>query len=265
MDDETLRQELIERYLNGELKEAERSEFETRLENDPVLAHDLRFAQSLSELEEREEELLFRENLSAILHDIKKENESENMKYGHVNLIPEKKAILLLSKYRIAALLVILLSITALLFFLLKSSGKKEDQLFAQYFQPYSVDFISRSESDSLASLSRAFAAYNKADYPAAIQLFEKYTRDFPYNEIAGFFLGISLIAESEYPKAEAYLNKLTESPSGSLQEQAAWYLALIALKTDKERQSVINMFRKIAESGKYKVDEAAKIVAELQ
>jgi len=265
MDDETLRQELIERYLNGELNEAERSEFETRLEIDPVLAHDLRFAQSFSELEEREEELLFRENLSAIIHDIKKEDESAHTKDEHLNLNPERKAILLFSKYRIAALFVILLSIVALLFYLVRSSDTKEDRLFAQYFQPYSVDFISRSENDSLAVLNHAFIAYENSDYITAIQLFEKNLSDFPAYEIASFFLAMSLIAESEYSKAEAYLIKLAENPSGSFNEQAEWYLALIALKTGKDRQTLIHIFRKIAESGKYKSDEAAKIIAGLQ
>jgi polyhydroxyalkanoate synthesis regulator phasin len=47
--------------------------------------------------------------------------------------------------------------------------------------------------------------------------------------------------------------------------EQAQWYYALAALKTGIEKEKVIQLFSTIAASGKFKSEEAKRIIAELK
>jgi hypothetical protein len=70
---------------------------------------------------------------------------------------------------------------------------------------------------------------------------------------------------QKQFERACGMLSLLANQPGGSMFEQAQWYYALAALKTGIENEKVIQLFSTIAASGKFKSEEAKRIIAELK
>lgn len=265
MNEDYTREEWIEKYLDNALDEKRRAEFEQKLHEDPQLAQALQFEKNFRLLEKQEDEMIFREKLNETINTYRYQETGTKTSEPDLSNKENKKTLRFFQNYfRVAATFLALVSLALLLFFLLRSTKTQEDKLFGQYFEPYATDFISRSGDDTLVFPVKALFAYSEGDYPSAINLLEEKRLEFPDNEMILFYLGISCLADDQFSKAESCFSLLRENPSGSFYEQAKWYYALTLLKTGKDRQFLIILFRQIEREGKFKAKESAEIARRL-
>jgi tetratricopeptide (TPR) repeat protein len=265
MNENFTREELIEKYLNGELDEAGRIEFEEKLRTDSEFAEIYSFEKNFKNLEGTERELVFRENLSTILDSVRQEDKFGDYEPKIIKPESSHRMTKFFSyKYRIAAAVLVLISLSVILFYLLTNSGSREDRLFARYYESYPVDFISRSDTDSIA-LESAYVLYQNRDFQSALSVFIRELAEHPENENIRFYAGICYMNQKQFERACGMLSLLANQPGGSMFEQAQWYYALAALKTGIEKEKVIQLFSTIAASGKFKSEKAKRIIAELK
>ncbi|MCX2743230.1 tetratricopeptide repeat protein [Mangrovivirga sp. M17] len=232
-----IKEELIDRYLAGELNKEEESDFEKMMDDDPSIAKEVEFRKELKLALKKSERIQIKEMLS----------DSEK---------PEGKSINVNWPMYLAAASVAFIFITGLWFFVLNDKPDP-DELYTAYYAPYEnvVQPIERSESIKNLE-TEAFLAYEEGDYNRARALFttlEK-ERNEPYLQL---YLGVTLMSTDDHPLAIDYFIKYIQS-DGKLKDRAMWYLSLAYLKTGETEKTVRTLEDLIELDGynRYKAEE---------
>lgn len=217
---------LFDQYLQGELADDAKNEFEKQLLEDPELASefetfkDVHLQLNVKFGIEQEREA-FKENLKQI---------SEKHFHTKTKVIGLKPWYL-----AVAASVAVLFG----LFFF----NYNQNPVFGDYNNPEQASFTVRGTVNE--TLKQAEEAYNAKRYNKAIPLFETALQKQKTAEIQ-FFYGVSLLEESHYLKAEAVFNELKEGTS-VYKEKAVWYLALSKLK-QKDYEACKQILNSISE-----------------
>ncbi len=214
----------IDKYLNGELTEKELSLFKEKLKNDSDFAKEVKLYQKIestltSKFSNSKEENDLRntlEDLSLVFSEKEQRVKSEKRKVKQESKVFSLKRY---SKYMVAASLVLLATI------LWKNSIKPTYSDFAIHNR---IDLVVRGNSDK--HLINAQDAFNSKNYTEA----EKELRtiislDRTKVELQ-LYLGICLLEQNEYKKAESILEKIKNGKS-IYKNKAIWYLSLSKLK----------------------------------
>jgi len=209
----------IQRYLDGDMLEAEKNRFETTMASDPELR------QHLEEYRQLQQAVFYQKRRTHWDKMQQLEAQYDQKKIVSISRPPKQTKWL---SYAIAAS-VALLAIASVYWW--SGRGLTPQELVAQNltFLDSLNNFSPQNRSEENSLKHEAFAAYTHKDYEQAIMLFEKYltgNRD----ALATFFLGASYLKEENYKAAvialEEYLNNY---PSNEIlyKEKANWSLVL--------------------------------------
>jgi tetratricopeptide (TPR) repeat protein len=111
------------------------------------------------------------------------------------------------------------------------------DQLFAQFYKPYSNDIslTMRSEANPARqihpALSGALSFYDKKQFAESQTLFEQCLNAEPDNHAARFFAGMAYFETEQWEQALAHFEK-SKNAGGTYARKAAWFAILATLKT---------------------------------
>lgn len=241
MEDAFKHTEQIDAWLKGELTETERLSFEQKLAEDTDLAAEVKAYQLMVEGIE----------YAAIKAEVKKKTVPIVRKLEREGFLPKlapvvpmnpksRRPRILLWVLTTAATLVILL-IAA--YWLLQSSSNTE-AIFDTYYLTEQTEVsiqIERHEAVGFASdkvkdafLVKGLSFYQKGDYKNAQAALDDYTTNYPDENLASLYLGLSLMELKDYKQAQTVLAPLINIADFGQINMAKWYLALCYLHLEE-------------------------------
>ncbi|NNE76307.1 MAG: hypothetical protein HKN31_04460 [Pricia sp.] len=239
------RETLLEKYIQGELTENERVEFDSLVEKDADFLKEVAFHTNLKKVIEAEDDAVFREMVS----DFESEARTETTKRKRFP-----------TKWLVAASIALIAGLT---YFLPLNTTTSPQELYAQNFEPYRnvVHPITRGEADQ-DEKTKAFMAYQNGKYEEALPMFTELYNDTEESYFL-FYKANALIqlnrAREAIPILQAHLQR-----KGELSDKTTWYLAMAYLQLgDKENAKI--MLDDVIENGNYKVESAQQILKDLE
>lgn len=214
--------EKIESFLSGEMTETESEAFRLKMKKDPKL-----------ESQVKQTRLMLVGIREATLHE--KLNEFHNeIKSGKAQA-PVRK---MLPKFWIAAAsAVIVVSVTMLLIL-----NSKEENLFADYYQPDQGLMTTMGNADNNYEFNRAMVDYKSGKYKPAIERWITLFDPNSSNDTLNYFIGSSYLALEEAEKAIPYFKQVLEVNYSVFKDDATWYLGLALLKEGKKSEAIIQI-----------------------
>lgn len=221
---------LFENFLDGQLSNEERLDFEERLKKDLDFQNDFEMYKETSAYLKNKfdpETISFKENINTI----------SNNYFSNSNK-KEKRVVKLETWYYAAASIVVLLGF----WFFMQNSNPQ----YSDYNTHEMAAFVERAESNS--DIKMAEVAFNSKNYKEASLYLEKILKNNPSSEFQ-YFYAISLLEQNQFLKAETQLDTLKRSNT-IYKEKALWYLALSKLKQEKweECKSYLNQIPETSE-----------------
>ncbi len=165
--------------------------------------------------------------------------------------------------FRIAAVLAVLITAWWLL-----QRPTSPDDLYAKFYQPYTLDIPVSSRSTLLAvplpaSLVNALQQYDSGHYEKALAGLEEVLSADPDNEPANFYAGMACLQIGRFDEAYAFLLKVIAT-NGNYASQARWYLALIKLKQN-DIEGAKELLQQITKTNGYQHTQAAALLQLLE
>lgn len=218
----------IEKYLAGELNNAELLAFEKRLQEDPSFAETFALYRNIQyEMNTEVDEKLLKENLSPLSNKYftdKTETRVIPLRSGNKRWWMYASAA--------AAFIVILF-----LFKPWKDTRLTNEEIYAQYAIPEELPFVARgTNEDSL--LKKASELFNKKDYAAAIPLLDSITKLRPAEAQLQLSLGISYLNTGKFGLAINRFDSLAAGQSIYKYDALVWK-ALSFLKQDNKADCI--------------------------
>lgn len=211
--------ELIEKYLNNELSQTEKDNFDSRLQADAELA---------AEFERHE-------NAHAALDYMI----TKNLKQQLLDLESQEKVVSIhrtrnVFVYRLAAAASVLLLVGFFYFRLMTPGSLTGNELATKYYElPGSSLRGGAGEVEYSDSLLLGLEAYEKADYPSSIHLLESIPPTDRYYVLAQFYLGHALFQSKEFKRAEQAFSNVIAGKDIRLAPDAEWFDLLTCLAQD--------------------------------
>jgi tetratricopeptide (TPR) repeat protein len=214
----------IERYIAGEMNEAEQNWFIKELEGNIGLREEVALRKKTDMILKNHDIIQLRNKLS----EIEKEREHR---------VPSKTTSKRLP-IGIAAAITGLIILGSIAFF-----GRRHlsnDEIISQYYKSYDGISVSRSsQTDSNTDYSTGIDYYNIHDYKNAAMYFNKVLNSDPENMESTMFYGTSSFEVKNYPEAKRSFSKVINNNNNLFIEDAEWYLALCYLKTNEMKKAV--------------------------
>ncbi|MEK6477106.1 tetratricopeptide repeat protein [Catalinimonas sp. 4WD22] len=217
----------IQRYLDDDMSELEKTEFEE------ALSSDIELQRSVAEYRNLSEGILFQKRrvIWSKIQDMEAEVERtspQNNKTNLTNWLP----------WSIAAAIALLIVGGILLW---NEWQPTSQELFAENFSPYPALAYAPDRSDTTVEglKEQAYSAYSNENYSQAISLFEQILAE-ENDTLTWFYLGNAYLENDEPQKALDALSNFLEYDT-ELNTQAQWYLGLAYLSVgDKEKAKEI-------------------------
>lgn len=207
----------IQRYLDDDMPLNERNEFEELLKSNVELL------QEVEEYKKLQEAVFFHKR--RVVWD--KVQQLEQQADNRIFRVAPKGNKTNWRYWAVAASITILVVVS---FFLWNQYNTPSQELFTEYFEPYSaLAYAPDRNADSINNIKeKAMLAYLEQDYPQAILLFEQ-TLSEENDHLILFYLGNAYLANKQYELSVEVLDSFI-SYNTVLQSQGYWYLALAHL-----------------------------------
>lgn len=240
---EEARNEMIQAYLEGNMSEKERVEFETAMDQDPDLKAEV------SDLR------LIEKDLNA--HRIGEfQTQLTSWEDEYKQALETPPSGFQLRRYLSIAATLTILAVAAIYF--MKPAGT--DEIYDTYYSPYADVLSTRGEAESQL-LSEGMASYNAENYAVAAEKLGQFVES-TSDPLAFLYLGISYL-ELDQPALAVDMLQRAENVSYTA-HQAKWYLGLSFLKLDNIEVAK-SYFTWISEnSNHYKSTQASEILSRL-
>ena len=214
----------IERYIAGEMNDAEQNWFLREIEGNTRLREEV-------ELRKKTDKVLK-------IHDIiQLRNKLSEIEKNREHRVPSKASGRRLP-IGIAAAVAGLIILGSIAFF--GSRHLTSDELISQYYKPYDGISVSRSlQTDASTNYSTGIDYYNIHDYKNAALYFSKVLASDPDDMESTMFYGTSSFEEKNYPEAKKSFSKVIDNNNNLFIEDAEWYLALCYLKSNEMKKAV--------------------------
>lgn len=242
----------IENYLDNQLNENEILDFEKDLMNDLDLEMELNLHNEVNKAIMEEDVMDLRAKLEAI--DIPSTNQ-------------EKRKVRFQSKLKIAAASMILFIGIASVYYMLGNKTYTNEDVFMNYYKPYSIVTNTRSSSDEANTnkiIEQAFKSYESKNYREALSLFQTILDKDSTNLTSNFYSGISNIQIQEYLKANKNFTRVLNHKNNLFIEQSEWNLGFCYLMTN-EREKAKETFSAIAKGNSFYRTKAKEILSKLE
>jgi len=230
--------ELIDRYLDGTLKDSDKDKIEARR------------TESVFE-EYLQEQILIREVLQE-----KGRAQLKSSLQGLESELEEKTRIVpFYNQYRnwlIAAAAAVIIGIIGIG----RWNSPSSNSLYESYYTTYPnlVDPLTKGESKSLSP----FQLYEQRDYKAAIERLS----DMPKSNAQQWYLSLSYIGSDNYREATQLLNEIISDTQHTYYDAAQWYRALLYLK-EEEKAKCKELLLEIEQNTKHPYAAKARLVLE--
>ncbi|MBL7112877.1 MAG: tetratricopeptide repeat protein [Bacteroidales bacterium] len=246
-------QNYIQPFLDGELSREELDWINKELENNAVLAEDIKLYREVDNAIRDEDVLDLRDQLNIIHNNLGDEvsNPKKPVRY--------RKAI----SYAAIASVAILISVGVM--YKLQTRKLSNQEIYEKYYEPYEVTMVYRSaESSSTALLQEARQMYEAGLYTDAIALYEEVLMKDPEDMESTLYSGISYLETDQYVEADKSFNTILDQNDNLFIEQAEWCLGFCYLMTN-DMVTARKHFESIANSNSSYKDSAGKIVKRLK
>jgi tetratricopeptide (TPR) repeat protein len=127
---------------------------------------------------------------------------------------------------------VLLLIASLAIWWVMRPKAQTPPQLYAQYYQPYDLNFGTRN-TDASQALAEAGGLYKSGKYAEALPLFEQALTANSADSKARLALGICQLELGQYDQALAQFNALMDANDPLFGEQATWYAAMTKLQQE--------------------------------
>jgi tetratricopeptide (TPR) repeat protein len=234
----------IERYIAGEMNEAELNWFLRELDGNTGLREEVNLRKKTDLVLKNHDMIQLRNKLSEI----------ERNRERHVPVKTTGKRAFIGIAAAVAGL-IILGSLT-----ILSNRPLANDEIIAQYYKPYDGVVVSRSSQTGAGDdYSTGLDYYNIHDYKNAALYFSKVLKSNPGNMESTMFYGTSSFEVKNYPAAKESFSKVIDDNNNLFIEDAEWYLALCYLQTNDRNKatdelSIIKNSRSIYSKGAGKI-----------
>lgn len=220
--------DLFESYLNGELTENDKAEFEARLQEDPDFEASFQlFKDGIQAIKNAG----FRQDIRYVIEGHKRKNTASTGGYWFGG---------------IAASILVLLAAT------FWQTQETRQDLFSVYYNHYPNVISTRGVEKNMKGME----AYSDRDFETAVALWQ----DMPSNDTIQFYLGLAFIETGQF---ESALESLKKVDSGSVfNQQKNWYLGLTFLKVRDLENARVTFLE--LQPGDYKFDESREIMEKL-
>lgn len=234
--------EAIERYLQGNMPETERTAFEESLAEDKDFQ---RTVENYRNLIEGIESTSLKYAMDRF-HDEMETSDSA----GESN--PKKNYPFV--KYLIAASVLLAIGLTS---WFVATRQSPQEELFAAYFEP-DPGLITPMSSTGQYDFYVGMIKYKRGDYEEAINKWVPLLNAKPQNDTLNYFLGVAYLALGNEDKALPYLKTSVENDGFSFIDDTYYYLGLAYLKNEN-REAAIRALQQ-SNSGR-----AKELLAELE
>lgn len=236
----------LEKYLEGNMQEAEKKWFEAELDGNPGLKKELDLRMKINRHVENQDAINFRQTLMNAEARHRKVSEKRKVAAKH------------LTQY--AAVFAGLILVGAISFYIVKSGG--EINLAEKYLPEYVPLSVTRSSSASISeAYTRATELYNAGNYTGAIEWFNKISD--PDMQVE-FLRGSSQMYISQYEEAKGSFSKVVSDNDNLFIEDARFYLAICYLQTDEEG-TARELLEEIVNSGNRHGKDARKLLRKIE
>ena len=227
--------DLIQRFINQELDEAERLKVEKRIVDDPNFAEEVQLYRSLIG------------NMKAIRRDEMVTNLDQWYQEHEFNQVEIQPWWQQNWYYAAAAVLVVLLA--CYLAWDTSTKTYTDQELYTEAFQAYPAEVPRKIQKRT--NLIKGISFYNIAKYDSASYYLSKARQDSSYSVQYALFLGIAFLENGNSNKAIEQFNLLLNPPNKIFGETARWYLALAYLK-EGNRIKASEILEKITENDRH-------------
>lgn len=235
-------QEEIIRYLNGEMGDQEKLEFETRVKNDNVLANELQNYHNVMKGIEYWGDM----NLKAMIAEVDGELEQQHF-FKNLAVAPQKKQarfFTINNVYAVAAAFIGVILFAYLLVYFSKDSGTNTD-IYKEFYQTdvKTTQAVMNQLDPSgfiptnipVDSIQWALKNYQDGNYKASLSVFERCANEEGVRNLCTYYVALNHLGLNEEQKAMPLLNNLCALPNHELKTGSCWYLALTLIKQGKE------------------------------
>ncbi|MEK6476868.1 tetratricopeptide repeat protein [Catalinimonas sp. 4WD22] len=239
--------DLIDRYCRGSLSEAEKRDFEQKMNQNPGLKEEV----------EQHADLIkgMQHHFSSELKSRLKE--SDQASKGSKGSKSYRR--IFLNSLAVAATI----SLFFVLGYVLMDNASPE-ALYQTHYQAYPniVNPVERSASAESSELNNAMRAYEQGDYQEAVTLFEQ--AEEPLSTSYEFYLAISYLELANYQNAVELLKKVEQSEVEAYHYPALWYQGMAYL-VQKDTENAKQILKQLSESGdNYYSTKASELLQEL-
>lgn len=255
------RYELIDNYLQGNLTESEKQDFELLLQSDTQLQEDLCTLSDITTVLQTRQKLAQKQHWQQLLQQQGKEG-------GKTAVMPKKwsvTAVLL----RVAALLVL---IAGTYFVWQQTQSPKDMQQIAlqQWQETQNItqwSSLRGTDTDTTFAkmqLTNAVKAYQQKNYEQAVSLAMAIPPQNTYYPDALLLSGMSYLEAQNAIKAILFFSQLLQPENDNLlKDQARWYLALAFLQNKQPIEARTQLTQIVTDKSLH-YDRAAKILTHL-
>ena len=242
-----IKQENIELYLAGQLKDKDLEEFEQTLEKDECFAQDIEI---MRDLEEAMGDFEHEKELSSKLKFLGEKYITDEAveKTTTARVVPMYR-----KRWLVAATILLIVVAGGFLFQNIFQLTKTDTDLFTTYYKSYPSNLLTRGENND--AYNEIVSLYNEKDFVTAIVLLEQQLVDKPNDTTSKMLLGNSYLSV-EPAKIEEAINifkSLADDKESMYRETAQWYLALSYIQ-NKENELAEPILKSLSlkEYGKY-------------
>ncbi|MFH2140790.1 MAG: hypothetical protein ABIJ97_00100 [Bacteroidota bacterium] len=234
----------ILKYLDGELNDDQRLNFEDRLKSDSELKKQLNLYK-----------LMFR----AI--EIESESHLSNTIYSEFDKYKKRKKLsrIVIITLPIAAAFALLI----ISYFTFFNQTKTPQELYAEYYRPYQINNETRGLFEVNDSFEDVVSQYKKGDYDDALNSMNLIPKDSTDQRIIDFLYGQISLINGNCENAIVSFNNCLSGPKCTLYEHVRWYLALSYLKCEKYDDSR-REFEKVSSQSAYYKEKAEEFLESL-
>lgn len=242
----------IELYLENILPCGELKSFEENLVTDKELANKLaNFNTAINEVKS-----YYRDDLKS------------KLKHIHKEVIPERVSETpgIKNYLKVAAVILALIVLSTPLIYNKFFKQSNCDQLFTEYFEPYTNVTTQRGNDIEESNLLKQSAMYyyEKKEYDKAIVNFDELMNKENCCDLTTmFYYGVSCLGVEDNEKAIEVLSELSVNEESVLYEQTTWYLSLAYLKTNNKVKTQELLNKLVLFEGSY-ADRANDLLREL-
>ncbi|NOZ46226.1 MAG: tetratricopeptide repeat protein [Chlorobi bacterium] len=242
--------ELIEKYLNGELTSDELAYFKSKLENDKELAKELQLVTDVNEFLNNDEPK-FKNELKEMIISYKKS---------------KRKTISLKNALKPMSLAASIIILVGLSFYFYYNFNNSNAQLYKKYYHPYEYSVVERSGKNTgiNESLAQAFNEYNLQNYDKALVLFNKSIANDTANQVVEFLIANCYMQTNQTDSAVITLKHLLSYRNNLLSKNISWYLGLCYLK-NQENEKAKQMFKYLAEHNNFYAEKAKSLLRKIK